>query len=331
MSPPWWSKDSENNYTTNPFQLASPPPSTMSPSSDSTCLDAFRSHMLHQFPFVHLPAHLTVQQLRRNRPFLMRAIICVTSSSADDKRARALELKHVFCEMAFLQQSSREPQPFQQTLDLLLGLLTYIAWGWDHVLSRRSLSRFMVVAVSLVGEMTQEKAAPEHTRTIGHLEPKGFEGWYGGTTTGVELTDAQLCLERQRAILGCFVLGSAVSAYFSQIEAPRWTPQMEEALTAISNSSSAECPSDQALAFQVRLQLLVLRASQVRERCQLPDQPPVAILPGPALQYLKSLMGQLQDLRASIPPAFQQHFGMFHRPWSKLCFSWGFFFVTGRC
>lgn len=148
------------------------------------------------------------------------------SSSADDKRTRALELKLVFCETAFLQQPPQQPHQSQETLDLLLGLLTYIAWGWDHVLSRRNLSRLMVVAISLVGEMSLDKAVPEPARTIGLLEPKGFEGWYGDAST----TDSQLCLERQRAVLGCFVLGSAVSTQFSPIDVPQWTPRWKRHL-----------------------------------------------------------------------------------------------------
>jgi hypothetical protein len=225
--------------------------------------------------------------------------------------------------MAFLQRSpqQKQQQPQQQTVDLLLGLLVYIAWGWEHLLSRRSLSRLMVVATSLVGELRfLDQAVPEITRTIRRLEPKGgFDDVYGSTTattatttTGAGVTDTQLYLERQRAILGCFVLGSTISAYFSQVDAPRWMPQMDDGLAAIiasGNSAGAECPSDAALAIQVRLQLLAMKAAQVRERAQLPDRPPPETLSPQALLYIKALMGQLQELRASVPPAFQQHFG----------------------
>jgi hypothetical protein len=330
----WWAMDNANRFSANGIPLATPPPSTVlgafmspsvSPSSALISLDTFRSRMLHHFPFVHLPAHLTAEQLWLDRPFLFRAIVCVTSALADDKRASSLELKRVLCEIAFLQRSpqQKQQQPQQQTVDLLLGLLVYIAWGWEHLLSRRSLSRLMVVAISLVGELRfLDQAVPEITRTIRHLEPKGgFDDVYGSTTatmatttttTGAGVTDTQLYLERQRAILGCFVLGSVVSAYFSQVDALRWMPQMDEGLAAIiasGNSAGAECPSDAALAIQVRLQLLAMKAAQVRERAQLPDHPPPETLSAQALLYIKALMGQLQELRASVPPAFQQHFG----------------------
>lgn len=331
----WWTINNTTTVSANSISLAQTPSSTVSgivvspsvsPSSASISVDTFRSRMLHHFPIVHLPVHLTAEQLQLHRPFLFRAIICVTSASAEEKSASSLELKRVLCEKVFLKQSPQQiQQQSHQTVDMLLGLLVYISWGWEHLHTRHSLSRLMAVAISLVGELQfLDQAAPEIPHTISQLELKsGFDGVYGSTsettatttatrTTGAGMTNAQFYLERQRAILGCFVLGSAVSAYFSQVDAPRWIPQMDEGLAALiasGYSASAECPSDAALAIQVRLQLFAMKAAQVRERAQLPDHPPPETLSVQALAYIRTLMGQLQELRASIPPAFQQHFG----------------------
>ncbi|KAJ6121114.1 hypothetical protein N7523_005394 [Penicillium sp. IBT 18751x] len=328
----WLGGTNTNRLGANEIFLTTPPSSApsgalmfphISSSSTSTSLETFRLRMLHHFPFVYLPTHLTAEQLQRDRPFLFRAILCVTSASDEDKRANSLELKRVLCEKVFLQgslQPGRQESP-QQTTDLLLGLLVYVAWGWEHVLSRRSLSRLMAVAMSLVGELhVQSQAVPGTTCIISQLEPKGgSEDVYGcatATTTmpkAAEVTNTLLYLERQRAILGYFVLGSAVSAHFSQIDAPRWIPQMDKSLAAIvanADSTGAECPSDASLAIQVRLQLLAMKAAQVRERAQFPDQPPPETLSPQALLYIKALMGQLQDLRASIPPALQRQFAL---------------------
>lgn len=341
----WWAMDKLTRSSSNgiplAISLATPLSSTMSspfmspfvsPSAASISLEIFRSRMLHHFPFVHFPANLTADQLRLDRPFLFRAIICVTLASAEDKRISSLELKRVLCEAAFLQRlpQQKEHQPQHQTVDLLLGLLVYIAWGWEHLLSRRSLSRLMVVAISLVGELRfLDQPVPDITYTIRCLEPQGVcDDVYGSTTAttakitpaGSEMAHTQIYLERQRAILGCFVLGSTISAYFSQVDAPRWTPQMDEGLVAIvasGNSTGAECPSDAALAIQVHLQLLATKAAQVREQAQLPDHPPPETLSSPALLYIKTLMVQLQELRASIPPAFQQHFGRLNSSFFK--------------
>lgn len=347
ISGSWWAVNNMSSVSANGIPLAKTPSSTVSgmvmppsvsPSSASISVDTFRSRMLHHFPIVHLPVHLTAEQLQLHRPFLFRAIICVTSASAEEKSATSLELKRLLCEATFLKQSpqQKQQQP-QQIVDMLLGLLVYMSWGWEHLHSRHSLSRLMAVAISLVGELHfLDQAAPEITHTISQLELKsGYDGVYGSTsettatttatsTTGAGVTNAQFYLERQRAILGYFVLGSAVSAHFSQIDAPRWIPQMDDGLAALITSgysAGAECPSDAALAIQVRLQLLAMKAAQVRERAQLPDHPPPETLSTQALSYVRTLMGQLQELRASIPPEFQLHFGRClsqHRSPSKI-------------
>lgn len=289
---PWLAVDTD---TANPIPLASSP-STLSWAtvSNGSCLDAFR-HKLHHCPFVHLPAHLTPEQLRQDRPFLFRAIACVVSPSTAEKRSRVAELKRVLFESVCRQHNRR------QKLDLLLGLLVYIAWGWDHIHSGGSLPRLMTVAVSLAAEMCADQVPKS---TISLVYPKDFEDWHGGS----EPTDALFLLERQRAALGCFILGGAVADYFPQVDAPRWSPQMDECLSAVSISgTNSEYMLDGTLSFQVRLQLLAMKAAQTCERCQLPDQPPVTTLPGPALLYIKTLMVQLHDLRASIPPVFQHH------------------------
>ncbi|KAJ5087225.1 hypothetical protein N7456_010841 [Penicillium angulare] len=322
----WWLMHDTNIFNPNPIALPTPPastisdsfmsPSSVSPSTADICLENFRSNMLHHFPFIDLPNHLTARQLWLDRPLLFRAIVCVTSVSTQERKARSLQLKHMLWEAIIFQQLPvQEPaQPQYQTVDILLALLVYIAWGWEHLHSRRSLSRLMGMAISLVGELQFiDHDLPEATRTIIQLEPNGgLTDAYGNRTanktpTSTMLNDTELYLERQRAILGCFAIGSAVSAYFPELDALRWIPQMGKGLCALI-ARGAECPPDAALATQVRLHLLTMKAAQVRERAQVPDQPPPESLPLHDLLYIKGLMSQLQELRASIPPEFQQHF-----------------------
>lgn len=164
----------------------------------------------------------------------------------------------------------------------------------------------MMMAISLANELCLAQAGPGPKPAISLFDKAVGDG-HRDTTADPEWSDGQLRLECQRAILGCFLLGSAVSAYFSPLDAPRWLPQMDRCLSAVTtNSTNPECMSDGILSFQVRLQLLSMKAVQACERFRLlPDQPPGPTLPAPVLMYIKTLMVQLQDLRASIPPAFQ--------------------------
>lgn len=72
---------------------------------------------------------------------------------------------------------------------------------------------------------------------------------------------------------------------------------MEEGLRAI--SSNKECPTDEAFALQIRLQLLAQRTLHLREQ-QESNYPNYITAPPPCFFYLNALRGQLQELKASI-------------------------------
>ncbi|KAK4149555.1 hypothetical protein C8A00DRAFT_46850 [Chaetomidium leptoderma] len=254
-------------------------------SAITTCLDTFRSHMLPHFPFIHLPASLTAREVCHDRPFLFSAIACVASPTPQEKRTRAAELKRMLSETAILQQwqendNELRPNNTDQRIDFLLGLLTYTAWGWDLQLC----SRLMMLAISLVGEMRLDKPASTDVHTMAFFTP-GVEGWGGH---GSEHMATQRLYDRQRAVLACFVLSSAISDCLGQINALRWTPMMEEGLAAIS-AGTTDCPTDAVLALQVRLQLLATEAIQMRDQGQRIDQ-----------TSAEALLVRLQELRLTI-------------------------------
>lgn len=277
--------------------------SGISDAEAETLLDTFRSCMLHHFAFVHLPAHLTAHNMRRDRPFLFRAIVCAASPSAKEKIERGRELKRAICEAMLGHEG--QTQSSMDRMDLLLALLTYISWGWDHVLNRcsLSLSRLMLQAKSLACEMRLDGPAPRDARVMALFTP-GFDSCWSEDAGAVTRQDF---LERQRAVLGCFVLSSVVSAYHNgQVDALRWTPQMGEGLAAIGTNKN--CPTDAAFATQVRLQLLAQKSVQVHQQQQL-EQSKVAateMTPFPALMALKTLQGELQELQMSLSPDLRQ-------------------------
>ncbi|EAQ93831.1 hypothetical protein CHGG_02066 [Chaetomium globosum CBS 148.51] len=96
-------------------------------------------------------------------------------------------------------------------------------------------------------------------------------------------------LDYHRALLACFLLSAAVSAYSGQIDPMRWTPPLESALVAISDTYSQ---GDHVLAVQVRLQLLKGRAVQIRDQGHKPDH-----------NVAEVLLVKLEELR----PAVEQH------------------------
>ncbi|KAI0107274.1 hypothetical protein GGR51DRAFT_160910 [Nemania sp. FL0031] len=257
----------------------------------TTCLDIFTSSMLPYFPIISFPPGITVERLRCDRPLLLRAIGCVAWPFPREKRTRALELKRTLLEAAFLRHQDEYGQSDEEadsSTDLLLALLTYIAWGWDHIHGGDNLSYLMMPCTSLVGGMFLDRPAPHglHTANIFALHSK------------VRRDVGELSSERRRALLGCFVLSSIISSFFASIDAMSWTSQMEAALATL--CTSQECPGDAVLVLQARLQLLSLETTKIRRRLQeqSPQTQP-ALLTASVTSDAGRLLEQLQELRKS--------------------------------
>lgn len=184
---------------------------TPAPSSSSVPIDqasveevegflrVFRDTMLPSFAFVHIHPSMTVGQLRNEKPFFFQAIVAVASPTIQQKLVHGTELKRYLAQRMLMENHS--------SIDLLLGLLTYIAWSFDHFLNKTAnLSRFMQLAMSVVFDLRLNKPEPAETQkglifhSQGYIEHKSEQN-----------TNDSHSLEKERAVLGCFLL-SAVYA-----------------------------------------------------------------------------------------------------------------------
>ncbi|KAF2813174.1 uncharacterized protein BDZ99DRAFT_251042 [Mytilinidion resinicola] len=273
----------------------SPSPSEPSPRQAEECLSFFRSRMLPYFPFINLTPDIAAWQLRHTRPFLFQAILVVTTFSTQKRLAQIEELKRILFTSALLE--------VQSSIDLLLGLLTYLAWSNDAFLGRADLiSRLMILAISLVYDLRLFKPLPPDTILMMAIT----QGQDHESDQNPNDETFQGFMEKQRAVLACFVLSSNISSHLGRIDALRWTPQMEEALRIIEMNKS--CLTDEAFAFQVRLQLLKQRAAHIREQqidgARTATASVTTSVPG--LLYLKTLREQLHELKSSFPPDLLQ-------------------------
>ncbi|RAL11346.1 putative C6 transcription factor [Aspergillus homomorphus CBS 101889] len=259
-------------------------------------LDYFRTRMLPYFPFIDLAPDIGSPYLRQNRPVLLHAIHTVTTFSNQQRLAQVEELKRLLSTSALLNAESN--------IDLLLGLLTYIAWSTDAFLGRADLvSRLMMLAISIVYDMRLFKPPQQDVQIMMAITQGRADG--NGPSTSEETLHN--ILEKQRAVLACFILSSNISSHLGRHDALRWTPQMEEALQVLTLNES--CPTDGLFASQVRLQLLKQKADNVRQQeeadCALNGTAPAATS-APRLLYLKSLRRQLQELTSSFPTNIPQ-------------------------
>ncbi|EQL36588.1 hypothetical protein BDFG_01963 [Blastomyces dermatitidis ATCC 26199] len=281
-------------FLSHPYSL---PPSTPSQYQADDRLNFFRSRMLPYFPFINLNPDITSGYLRQNRPFLFQAIHTVTTFSTRERLVQVEELKRLLFTSALLK--------VQSNIDLLLGLLTYLAWSTDAFLGRADhISRLMMLAISLVYDMRLFKPSSIDVEVMMAVTQGRREENSQNPDDG---TPYRL-LERQRAMLACFILSSNISSHLGRQDAIRWTPQMEEALRAITTGDS--CPTDKLFVAQVRLQLLKQKAEYVRQLAETEfahSESSTAPASAPRLLYLKTLRRQqLHELRSSFPPDLSQ-------------------------
>ncbi|KAL4780363.1 C6 transcription factor [Aspergillus varians] len=284
----------------NPRSPWASPNHADSDSDSDKRLNFFRTQMLPSFPFLDLTAATTSRHLRQTRPFLLQAIQTVTTFSTQDRLPLVEELKRRLSSSALL--------AVQSNIDLLLGLLTYIAWSTDAFLGRADLvSRLMMLAVSLVYDLRLFRPSEMDVRLMMAITQGGAEddddedGGRNRSRSSPNGNDEASygLMEGQRAVLACFVLSSNISSHIGRQDALRWTPQMDDALRVLTISKSS--PGDELFVAQVRMQLLKQKADYVRQQDE-PDEPGSA----PRLMYLKSLRRELHELRSSFPRGLQQ-------------------------
>lgn len=265
------------------------------------CLNKFRSEMLPNFPFMHLPAHITADVLESESPIMLRTILFITTNTPENI-SQSSDLKRLLSE-SLLNFDAR--QTALKSLDILLALLIYLAWGFEHTLFERSMSRLMAQAVTLAAEILQ----PNHPESGNSIDSAAqLLGHHLQQDAAGIRVQRESFLNRRRAILGCYVLNSTVAIYFGCTNTFQWNRQMEESLAAI--RVNRDCPSDGDFTVLVRLQLLSEKALQIKKLHEQDYQDFVSesTTPTPAAAMsLVSLRNELAGIRTTLPTHLTQN------------------------
>ncbi|GLB08195.1 hypothetical protein AtubIFM57258_004083 [Aspergillus tubingensis] len=204
VPPPSTTAPSQSTTTPSPNNGSSQPSVPLPPLYELNLDEAawylgrFTTNMLPCFPFICLPPNITTQQLHQDRPFLLEAIIAVATPSKQEKLARADRLKFHLTKSAMLEN--------QSSIDMLLSILTYIAWSTDPFVKRASnLSRMIMLAMSMVYDLQLDKKPPPPPEVpiIAKMAPG-----LGNLEQSATDKSLQEILEQHRAVLACFVLSS---------------------------------------------------------------------------------------------------------------------------
>lgn len=248
---------------------------TVDPSPEQ-CLADFRVKMLKYFPFMHLPHN--AEWMYTHRPFLFTCIIAAASRSTKVKLELGEKIKETLIQRVYFDNNTHSVD-----LDLLLGLLTFIAWGHENLLNGTSVrvSRFSHLAMTLVFSLRLNKPPPQESNML-PLEK-----------TCSDIDSPARTLEERRAVLGCFVVSSVVSSYFAQIDTMQWTPYMDECIEVLSEQN--ESKYDEAFVQQVKLQRLAEDIEDIKGKDKLP----------PAF-FSAGLRYRLNDIKMHLSPQLLQ-------------------------
>jgi len=92
----------------------------VSDEDEDEVLHAFITEKLPFFPFVHFPAGTSAQQLKHDSPFLWLCVTAVQAKSTARQAVLAVRIREMAAKKVLVE--------CQKSLELLQGLLVYLAW-----------------------------------------------------------------------------------------------------------------------------------------------------------------------------------------------------------
>ncbi|KAM0820879.1 hypothetical protein AB5N19_06700 [Seiridium cardinale] len=240
-------------------------------------LRLFRRKMMPIFPFVIIPPGMTSDQLYIDRPFMWKGVM-LEATCTDGYRQLNLgrELLKDLSEALLTKP--------RKSVDLLQGLLLYIAW-YHHGSNSFQITNLLGLARSLCLSL-------------------GFSESQMGTKY---LDHGSACLEQMRAFAGTYYIITSVFTISKRPDAFMNTVYLETVCRIL--DSRAEYPTDSLLVHLVKVQQLAQSISVTMFANSGNFQSPqFSILP--TVMVVKTLQSQIEDFKASLPADLQDHAGL---------------------
>ncbi|KAF2144368.1 uncharacterized protein K452DRAFT_222800 [Aplosporella prunicola CBS 121167] len=241
----------------------------ISPASAERLLRIYRAALTPHFPFVVVPPDTAAEQLRRVKPFLFLAIM--TAALFDD-----MPTQRRLGEMVKKAVNERILSDSTLTLDMLQGLLVFLAWSQYHPRPRR-YTQYMQLAISIVIDS--------------RLDRKPVSLWKTrfGSSRDPPTAPNSLGSDEQRAFLGCFYLASSVSKLLHKHNPLPYSKYMEDCCLSLRERD--EYPADTYLHDLVRLQHIIERTEGLSSLESEPHE---------AKALISNLRSELETFRARI-------------------------------
>ncbi|KAK1985483.1 hypothetical protein LZ30DRAFT_809594 [Colletotrichum cereale] len=251
-------------------------------------LDIYRTRLVPNFPFVPIRHDITATDLYDEKRFLfwciMQAVVPQTAAvqKAVDDWVRRYAAMHVVV-------------LGEQSIELLQGLLVYVAWGDVHLQIGINAYSLMQMAIGLVTEMTMVSLGGSVSWMQKSMQA---EAW-AVLSRGKQLEPTKHTTEEQRAILGGYFVASSNPAAMRRCSQIQYTPQFARCFRAIRKAS--ELPSDAQLLALIRLQNVADRVRSVFPNPDRDEGGPVPIFREHCAAVMSSIRKEIVVLQSEEP------------------------------
>ncbi|OJJ36146.1 hypothetical protein ASPWEDRAFT_134843 [Aspergillus wentii DTO 134E9] len=242
----------------------------------------FRIKHLSLLPIVHFKQDMTSKKLRQERPFLWLCIIAVSSTNMTKHNTLAQAVREIAARQIIIEG--------ERSMDLLLGLLCFIAWGHFRFSMGPLLSVFSHLCTALTLDLEL------HSHPGESIMNKLFPGSMPPNFHGKIRVPKERSNEHRRTALACYFITSSAATFHSRVESLSWSAYLDDCLKALEHTK--EAPGDEVLVYLVKLQLIASKATTVRVQIGDVESEQSTRLIGP---YVSSLNSQLASIKSQMP------------------------------
>ncbi|KAH8432703.1 transcription factor domain-containing protein [Aspergillus melleus] len=255
----------------------------LTPDEEEEVLRAFRTEKLPWMPIMHISENTRPIDLKTESPFVW---LCITAI-----QNRCTSHTRILCDRAREEAGRRMMLECEKSLDLLQGALIYLAWiTFSCPSDKTSLCTYTQMACAMLFNLRLQKPPPLDPN---HALPTcNLAGHFTHRSMHVSLVRT---MNERRALLGCYLMSSAVSQFVGLTEPMTWTPHMTECLDVL--SASTETPNDAVL-----VQLVSTR--RITDKIPMGTwnySDPNPTMRAPYAWHVKALESQLTDLTSRMP------------------------------
>ncbi|KAK2745017.1 hypothetical protein FQN55_006374 [Onygenales sp. PD_40] len=263
--------------TRSPTPLQDESTYIIQPEKATKFFNDFRTLHLDYLPFLHIPPHVTWQQLRRERPFLWLCIMGISVKTVAEREPFHKRIRILVYEKVIADSSP--------DIDILLGIIAFVSWATYS--KHPCLSSFAHIITGIICDLGLNKEPPKE---VALWQP------FNHPAEPNPQCAAERTMEERRAVLASFLVTSSLALSKERVDSLHWTAHMEENLHVL--EFAKECPGDELLVALVQIQLATDKFSRFHRDREMDPSTPF---------YTSTLQSELETVKQCIPLHLQQH------------------------